>query len=89
MHNQFENYVSLSVMPFGRPVLCREYPRDPPIRKLIRRVNFGTGGKFGTEVAKRYGEDSEMLVFLGKEGRKTVQTMKNYGSSKILRIRAP
>ena len=31
---------------------------------LLQRVNFGTGSKFGAEVAKRYGEGSEMLVFL-------------------------
>ena len=30
-----------------------------------------------------------MLVFVGKGGRKTVQKVKNYSSSKILRIRAP
>ena len=50
-------------------------------------MNFGTGRKFGTDVAKRYGEGSEMLVFLGKRGRETVQKVKNYGGSKILRIR--
>ena len=45
---------------------------------------------------KRYGnskttgkECSEVLVFLGKSGRKTVQIVKNYGGSKILRNRAP
>ena len=54
-----------------------------------REVNFGAGGKFGTEVAERYGEGSIMLAFLGKESRKTVKTMKNYGGSKTLRIRAP
>ena len=42
--------------------------------KKLRRVNLGMGTKFGTEVAKGYGEGSEMLVFLGKRGRKTVQT---------------
>ena len=29
-----------------------------------------------------------MLVFLGKIGRKTAQVVKNYGGSKMLRIRA-
>ena len=65
------------------------HPRDPPVLKIVRRVNFGTGRKFGMDVAKRYGERSEMLVFLGKRGRKTVQTVKNYGGSKMLRMRAP
>ena len=65
------------------------YPRDPPVLKILRRVNFGTGRKFGTDVAKRYGQGSEMLVFLGQKDRKTVQIVKNYGGSKILWIRAP
>ena len=43
---------------------------------MLQRVNFGTGSKFGTEVAKRYREGSEMLVFLGKRGRQTVHTVK-------------
>ena len=40
------------------------YPSDPPILKILRRVTFGTGSKFGTDVAKRYGKGSEVLVFL-------------------------
>ena len=59
---------------------------DPPDEALSCRVNLGTGRKFGTDVAKRCGEGSEMLVFLGKRGRKTVQTVKNYGGSKIRSI---
>ena len=47
------------------------------------------GSKFGTDVAKRYGEGSEVLVFLGKRGRKTVRILKNYGGGKLVRIRAP
>ena len=35
-------------------------PRDPPVLKILRRVNFGTGRRFGTEVAKGYREDSEI-----------------------------
>ena len=64
-------------------VLC---PRDPPLLKILRRVNFGAGRKFGTEVAKRYGEGSGMLVFLGKRGRqkRCTESEKLYGSSKIL-----
>ena len=41
------------------------------------------------DVAKGYGEGSEVLVFLGKRGRKTVWILKNYGGDKIARIRAP
>ena len=66
-----------------------KYKRDPPVLKILRRVNFGTRRNFGTDVAKRYGEGSEMLVFLGKRGRKTVQKVQNYSGSKILRIRVP
>ena len=53
------------------------YPRDPAVPKILRRVNFGTGRKFDTDAAKRYGEGSEGLVLLGKRGRKTVQKVKN------------
>ena len=46
------------------------YPklRDPPGLKILRRANFGTGRKFGTDITKRYGEGSEMSVFLGENG---------------------
>ena len=37
--------------------------------KILRRVDFGTGSTFGTDVANRYGEGSEVLVSLGKRGR--------------------
>ena len=40
------------------------------------------GRKFGKDVAKRYGEVSEMLVFLGKRGRKTVQKVKSTAVAK-------
>ena len=46
------------------------------------QIHYGAG-KNGTDLC------SEMLVFLGKGGRETVQIVKNYGGSKILRIRAP
>ena len=53
-------------------------------------MNFGTGSKFGTDVAKRYAEGSEVLVFfLGKRGRKTVRILKNYSGGKIVRIQEP
>ena len=58
-------------------------PKNPPVIKILRRVNFGMGSEFGTEVAKRYGEGSDMFVFLDKKGRKPVHTMKDYGSSNI------
>ena len=45
-------------------------------------MNFGTARKFGTDVAKRYGEGSEMLVVLGKRGKKTVQKAKTTAVAK-------
>ena len=36
---------------------------DPAVLKIRWRVNFGAGSKFSTDVAKRYGEGSEVLVF--------------------------
>ena len=42
--------------------------------------------KITTAIAKRYGECSEVLVFLGKRGRKTVRIVKNHGGRKILRL---
>ena len=64
------------------------HPTDPPVLKILRRVNFGTGSKFGTDAAKRYGEGSEMLGFLGRRGRKN-GTDNEKLRPKILRIQAP
>ena len=48
-------------------LLKHYYPKDPFVLKIERRVNFGTGSKFGTDVAKRNGEGSEVLVFSRKK----------------------
>ena len=64
-------------------------PKDPSVLKIVRRANSLRREKNATARAKRYGECSEVLVFLGKRGRKTVWKVKNYGGSKMLRIRAP
>ena len=45
-------------------------PKDPPVLKIVRRVNSVRGVKNATAVAKRYGECSEMFVSLGKEAGK-------------------
>ena len=64
--------------------------KDPSALKIVRRANSLRREKNATATAKRYGECSEVLVFLGKRGRKTVRVVKNYGGSKIiLRIRVP
>ena len=65
------------------------FPKDPSVLKIVRRANSLRREKNATATAKRYGVCSEVLVFLGIRGRKTVQTVKNYGGSRILRIRAP
>ena len=39
-------------------------PKDPPVLSLVRRENLAREEKFGPPVAKRYGECSEMFVFL-------------------------
>ena len=60
---------------FGPP------PKDPPTKNTTES-KFGTGTKFATMIAKRRGECSEMLGFLGAKDRKKVKTMavaKYYG----------
>ena len=52
------------------PGSCYPNPRDPPVLKILRGVNFGMGSKFGTKAAKRYGECSEMLVLSERKARK-------------------
>ena len=65
-------------------------PKGPSVLKILRRVNFGTGSKFGTDVAKRYGEGSEVLVFSRKKRQENgTDTEKNYGGGEIVWIRAP
>ena len=63
---------------------------DPTVLKTLRRVNFGTVSEF------RYGHSKTLrrglrhaCSSIGKRGRKTVQRVKNYGGSKILRIQLP
>ena len=65
------------------------HPKGPSRTKNSSESKFSTGSKFATAVAKRYGECSEMLVFLGRRGRKTVRILKNYGGGKIVRIQGP
>ena len=69
--------------------VAKRYPKDPSVLKIVRRANSLRREKNATAIAKRYGQCPEVLAFLGKRGRKTVQILKNYGDSKILRIWAP
>ena len=68
---------------FGLACWNDSRPKDPPVLNILWRANF--------HITKRYGEvsDSEVLVFLGKFGSKSLQIGKNYGRSKIVRIQTP
>ena len=54
-------------MTLSDAILFRKHPKDPSVLKIVRRANSLRREKFGTEVAKRYGECSEVLVFPGKK----------------------
>ena len=65
----------------GQLGLHLPYPKDPSVLKIVRRANSLRREENCTATAKRYGECSEVLVFLGKRGRKTVRIVKYYGGS--------
>ena len=46
------------------------FPKDPPVLKILRRVNSVQAVQFGTEMRKRYRDCSEMLVSQGKGAEK-------------------
>ena len=50
---------------FG-PSPAPKYSKDPSVLKILRRANSLRREKNATAIAKRYGECSEVLVFLGK-----------------------
>ena len=68
-----------------------------PWSEFLGRENSDHGLSFGCfwgrgrlgGSRKHYGKCLAMLVFLRQKGKKTVQIAKDYGGSKILRIRAP
>ena len=72
-------------------VLCRLRPPSPegefalpkgPCRtKNSTESNFATVRQIAMAISKRYGVCSEVLVFLGERGRKTVRIVKNNGGS--------
>ena len=54
-------------------------PEDPSVLKIVRRADsLRREQKRYGDIARRYGECSEVLVFLRKRGRKTAQRVKNY-----------
>ena len=65
--------------------IIKAAPKGPSRTKKATESEFSTGTKFATTIAKRYGECSEMLVFLwqevGKRYRKwkTTVATKYYG----------
>ena len=62
-------------------------PKGPSRSKKSMESKFATGRKNAMAIAKRYGECSEVFVFIGNGGVKTVQEVENYGGSKMLQIR--
>ena len=48
------------------------FPKDPTVLKIVRRANSLRREENAAAIAKRYGEYSEVLAFLGKRGRTTV-----------------
>ena len=61
---------------------CITLPKDPSVLKIVRRENSLRREKNATATAQRYGECSEVLVFLGKIGRKTVRIVKTTAVAK-------
>ena len=49
------DHARVSDLDASSSLVLHEYPRDPPVLKIQRRVNFGTGRKFGMDVAKKLG----------------------------------
>ena len=64
----------------------QECPKDPSVLKIVRRANSLRREKNATAIAKRYRECSEVLVFLRRRGRKTVQRVKNLEAAKYYGI---
>ena len=60
----------------------------PSVLKIVRRANSLQRAKKTTAIAKCYGECSEELVFPRKKRQENSMDSKNYGGTKILRIRA-
>ena len=66
-------------------------PEDPKasVLKIARRVHSVPAVSFGTEIRKRYGQDSEMLFSPRRKEQKNGTDKQNYGHNKILQILAP
>ena len=63
--------------------------RTPVVQKVCAKkvcVHFSFPKNAIQAIAKRYGEGSEMLVFLGKSGSESLQIVKNYGGGKTVRF---
>ena len=64
-------------------------PKGPFRPKNSAESKVATVRENTTAIAKRYGECSEVLVFLKKKRQENGTDSKNYGGSKILRNRVP
>ena len=75
------------------------FQRSDPKRVILLKISViaknTTESEFQYGDQIRYGGSKTLqrglknACFLSKAGRKTIQTVKNYGGSKILRIRVP
>ena len=60
-------------------------PKGPSRTKSTTDSKFTIRSKFATAIVKRYGGHFETTIFKGKLSSKSLQIVKNYGSSKTLR----
>ena len=60
-------------------------PKGPSRTKFTTDSKFTIRSKFATAIVKHYGGHFETTIFKGKLSSKSLQIVKNYGSSKTLR----
>ena len=60
-------------------------PKGPSRTKNTTDSKFTIRSKFATAIVKHYGGHFETTIFKGKLSSKSLQIVKNYGSSKTLR----
>ena len=69
--------------------ILEHFARDPPVLKILRRVNFGTGSKFGTDVAKTLRRELRSACFSRTRRQEKRCTDTGKTTAMALRIRAP
>ena len=63
----------------------QRFPKGPSRTKNTMDSKFTIRSKFATAIVKHYGGHFETTIFKGKLSSKSLQIVKNYGSSKTLR----